>query len=213
MSGGRTRMALLAGRAQLSLARQGHRLLEEKRDALLRELYREVRVVHAAHEEMESAMSAARLALEEARVRLGAETVAAAAAAAMGEIRVDIEAVTVMGVSAPAITPRSLVRATRSRGRAVEASGPVLELVAERHEHALTVALRVATLETRVRRLAREVRRPSTRVNALQTRVIPDLERETRAIALALEQREREDRFRLKRVKSQRAARRASAAG
>ena len=213
MSGGRTRMALLAGRAQLVLARQGHRLLEEKRDALLRELYREVRVVRAAHEEMESAMSAARLALEEARVRLGAETVAAAAAAATGEIRVDIEAVTVMGVSAPAITPRSLVRALPSRGRAVEASGPVLELVAERHEHALTVALRVATLEVRVRRLAREVRRTSTRVNALQTRVIPDLERETRVIALALEQREREDRFRLKRVKTQRAARRAAAPG
>lgn len=205
MSRPKTRMALLAGRAQLALARQGHDLLEQKRDALLRELYREVRVVNAAHEELEAAMSAARFALEEARVRLGAEAIAAAAAAATDDINVDVEAVTVMGVSAPAITPRNLVRPVRLRGRAVEASGPVLELVAERNEQALTVALRVATLEARVRRLAREVRRTTTRVNALQTRVIPDLETETRGIALALEQREREDRFRLKRVKAHRA--------
>jgi V/A-type H+-transporting ATPase subunit D len=207
MSGARTRMALLAGRAQLGLARPGHALLEEKRDALLRELYREVRVVHVAHEELEAAMGEARHALDEARVRLGPETVAAAASAAEGDVSVGVESVSVMGVAAPAITPRVLVRTVAARGRAIEASGPAVELVAQRHEEVLTIALRVATLEARVRRLAREVRRTSTRVNALQTRVIPDLEAETTAIALALEQREREDRFRLKRVKALRVSR------
>jgi vacuolar-type H+-ATPase subunit D/Vma8 len=43
-------------------------------------------------------------------------------------------------------------------------------------------------------------------VNALRTRIVPGLEAETRAIRLALEQHEREDRFRLKRVKAHRAA-------
>ncbi len=59
-------------------------------------------------------------------------------------------------------------------------------------------------LEARVRRLAAEIRRTSSRVSALRTRVVPALEAEVRAIALALEQREREDRFRLKRVKAAR---------
>ena len=88
-----TRMALLAGRAQLALARQGRELLEEKRDALLRELYREVRVVYAAHEELEAAAGRARLALESACVWLGPDQVAAAAVAATGEIPVDVRAV------------------------------------------------------------------------------------------------------------------------
>jgi len=200
-----TRMALLAGRAQLALARQGRALLEEKRDALLRELYREVRTVYAAHEELEAAAGAARLALDSARVWLGPEPVAAAAVAASGEISVEVESVSVMGVPVPAVAPRDLVRSVAARDRSPVASGPTLELVAERFEEELTIAIRLATMEARVRRLAREIRRTSSRVNALRTRVIPELEAETRAIELALEQREREDRFRLKRVKQARA--------
>ncbi len=200
-----TRMALLAARAQLALADQGRELLEEKRDALLREFYREVRTVYVAHEELEAAAGAARLALETARVRLGAEPVAAAASAARGEIAVEVESASVMGVPVPAVAPRDLVRSVDARDRCDELSGPTIELVAERFEEELTIAIRLATVEARVRRLAREIRRTSSRVNALRTRVIPDLQAETVAIAFALEQREREDRFRLKRVKQRRA--------
>lgn len=204
MSRPRTRMALLAARGQLALASQGQALLEQKRDALLREFYREVRVVFAAREELDAAAGLARLALDEARVRLGAEPVAAAAAGVLGDVAVELEAMTVMGVAVPAIAPRSLVRPAVARGRDPAVTGPALELAAERFEEELTVAIRLATVEARVRRLAAEIRRTSSRVSALRTRVVPALEAEVRAIALALEQREREDRFRLKRVKAAR---------
>ncbi len=194
-------MALLAARAQLGLAEQGADLLEQKRDALLRELYREVRIVFAAHDELEAAAGVARLALDGARVWLGSETVAAAAAAAAGEVAVEVESVSVMGVAVPAVTPRSLVRAPGARGRAPEASGPTIELAAQRFEEELTIAIRLATIEARVRRLAHEIRRTSSRVNALRTRIIPGLRADVTAIGLALEQRERDDRFRLKLVK------------
>ncbi len=203
-----TRMALLAGRAQLALARQGRELLEEKRDALLRELYREVQVVWAAREELESAVSGARFALDAARVWLGPDQVAAAAVAAAGEIPVDVQAASIMGVALPAVAPRDVVRSAAARDRSPLASGPTLELAAERFEEVLTIAIRLATIEVRVRRLAAEIRRTSSRVNALRTRVIPELEAQSRAIELALEQRERDDRFRLKRVKRMRARRR-----
>jgi V/A-type H+-transporting ATPase subunit D len=197
-------MALLAARGQLSLARQGQALLEQKRDALLREFYREVRVVFAAREELDAAAGLARLALDEARVRLGAEPVAAAAAGALRDVAVELEAMTVMGVAVPAIAPRSLVRHAEVRGRDPAVTGPALELAAERFEEELTVAIRLATVEARVRRLAAEIRRTSSRVSALRTRVVPALDAEVRAITLALEQRERDDRFRLKRVKAAR---------
>lgn len=213
MSRPRTRMALLAARSQLALARQGQRLLEEKRDALLREFYRQVQVIIAAHEDLDAAAGLARLALDEARVRLGPGSVAAAAVAASGEVAVEVESVSVMGVPVPVIVPRDLVRPVTARGRAPEASGPALELAAQRFEEMLTIAIRLATIEVRVRRLAREIRRTSSRVNALRTRVVPGLESETRAIALVLEQREREDRFRLKRVKETRRRRPVGAGG
>ena len=197
-------MELLAARARLSLARQGRDLLEQKRDALMHEFYREVRTVYAAHEELEAAAGAARHALEEARVLLGTDTVSAAAADAVGEVNVDVELVTVMGVHVPAVSSRDLVRTPAARGRAVAASGPALEMAAEAYEHEVTIAIKVASLEARARRLAREIRRTSSRVNAFRTRVIPGLEPETKAISLALEQHERDDRFHSKLVKSRR---------
>jgi V/A-type H+-transporting ATPase subunit D len=198
-------MALLAGRSRLALARQGRELLEQKRDALLREFYRDVRTIVTQHEELEAAAGAARLALDSSRVWLGHEEVAAAAMGATGEISVEVEATTIMGVAVPAVAPRDLVRRPESRDRSPLVSGPSLELAAVRFEEELTIAIRLATMEARVRRLAREIRRTSSRVNALRTRVIPELEADTKAIALGLEQREREDRFRLKQVKRARA--------
>ena len=208
MNGSRSRMALLLGKARLELARQGQSLLEQKRDALLREFYREVPLVFASHEELDRAAAAARLALVEAEVRLGDVVVSAAAALPPDrEEGVDLLPLTVLGVPVPAVAPRDLVRTPDGRGRALAASGPALELAALRFEEELTIAIRQATVEARVRRLAREIRRTRSRVNALRTRIVPRLEDETRAIELALEQRERDDRFRLKRVKTRRAAR------
>lgn len=205
MSLPRTRMGLLTGRARLSLARQGQALLERKRDALLRELYREVPMVFAAGEELSATAGAARLALTQARTWLGGEPLAAAATAAVRDISVELDTAMVMGLAVPAVAPRNLVRAPEERGRDPFASGPAVELVAQRFEEEATVAIRVATIEARVRRLAREIRRTNSRVNALRTRIVPALEAETRAIALALDQREREDRHRFKRVKELRA--------
>ncbi len=208
MNGSRSRMALLLGKARLEMARQGQSLLEQKRDALLREFYREVPLVFASYEELDRAAAAARLALVEAEVRLGDVVVSAAAALPPDrEEGVDLLPLTVLGVPVPAVAPRDLVRTPDRRGRALAASGPALELAALRFEEELTIAIRQATMEARVRRLAREIRRTRSRVNALRTRIVPRLEDETRAIELALEQRERDDRFRLKRVKTRRAAR------
>ncbi|HEX6129105.1 MAG TPA: V-type ATP synthase subunit D [Candidatus Limnocylindria bacterium] len=205
MSLPRTRMGMLTGRARLGLARQGQALLERKRDALLRELYREVPIVFAAGEELTAAAGAARLALTQARTWLGGEPVAAAATASVREISLELDTAIVMGLAVPAVAPRNLVRGAHERGREPLATGAALELVAQRFEEEATVAIRVATIEARVRRLAGEIRRTNSRVNALRTRIIPGLEAETRAIALALDQREREDRHRFKRVKELRA--------
>ncbi len=208
MNGSRSRIALLLGKARLEMARQGQSLLEQKRDALLREFYREVPLVFASYAELDRSAAAARLALVEAEVRLGDVVVSAAAALPPDrEEGVDLLPLTVLGVPVPAVAPRDLVRTPNRRGRALAASGPALELAALRFEEELTIAMRQATMEARVRRLAREIRRTRSRVNALRTRIVPRLEDETRAIELALEQRERDDRFRLKRVKTRRAAR------
>lgn len=60
----------------------------------------------------------------------------------------------------------------------------------------------LAQSELRLTHLVNEIQRTSRRVNALEHVILPRLIEERRFIQLALDERERADRFRLKRVKS-----------
>jgi vacuolar-type H+-ATPase subunit D/Vma8 len=65
----------------------------------------------------------------------------------------------------------------------------------------------VATYELRLRRLAEEIGATNRRVNALATIVIPRLRAEVRLIVTRLEERERQEIYRLKRIKERKGAR------
>jgi tRNA-dihydrouridine synthase len=72
---------------------------------------------------------------------------------------------------------------------------------AREFEKALEAALRIASVEGRLKRIGEEVRKGTRMINALNEVVLPGLRRRMRAIRLVLEEREREDAFRLRRLK------------
>ena len=158
-------MALLAGRSRLALARQGRELLEQKRDALLRELYRAGPVVYAASTRSSRRRPARgapgpRRGARPARSRDGGGRRARPASARSS---VEVESADGDGRGGPVRrSPRPRpdrpeARDRRRRGlRARRSSSPRV-----RFEEEVTIAIRVATMETRVRRLAREIRRTS----------------------------------------------------
>ncbi len=207
MSGRRTRTELLIARAQLELARQGQSLLEHKRDALLREVHVGMRRVDEDLERLDASAELAQLALTEAELRHGCEPVAAAASAGSGRATAELFDVTVMGATFPAVAAPDPRRRAGERGRDPLSAGVAVELAAERFESELALAIGLASVEARVRGLAREARQTSRRVNALRFRVVPSLQAEVRTLAFTLEQREREDRFRMKLMKRRRATR------
>ena len=59
----------------------------------------------------------------------------------------------------------------------------------------------MAPLERKMLQLADEIRKTTRRVNALEGRLLPALHEQVRYIRGVLDQREREDIFRLKRLK------------
>lgn len=72
---------------------------------------------------------------------------------------------------------------------------------ASNFEEVLAAILAVGATEVKLRRIGEEIKKTTRRVNALEQVVIPRLVGETRYIASVLEQRAREDVFRLKRIK------------
>ena len=65
----------------------------------------------------------------------------------------------------------------------------------------------VANTETRLKMIGEEIKKTTRRVNALEQVVIPGLDAQIRYIRQVLEQREREDNFRLKKIKTKMEAR------
>ncbi len=206
MHGGATRTELLARRAQIGLAQQGRDLLQDKREQLLTEFRAMAQVVLAGGDALEAAGSEARRALDWAQARDGPEAVASAALATTGHVTVDAGVSSIMGVKVPDISYPPVGRLRTSRGYSLAATTPRIDAVAERFEAELDLLLRVAADEVRLRLLAAEIGTTTRRVNALEHVVIPRLVADRNRIQAVLEEREREDHFRLKRVQQRRAA-------
>lgn len=196
-----TRMALLAIKAQIGLAVQGCDLLKEKRNALLKELIKIADVVMRTSDELEHAAANACRALARAQALDGPEAVRSAAFAAHGELSLSVEGAFVMGVPVPIIEQKSVARTVMDRGYSLSGTSIRIDETAERFEAEVDVLIELAASELQLHRLAEEIRKTSRRVNALENTLIPALDARQAYIEMVLEERAREDLFRLKTVK------------
>jgi V/A-type H+-transporting ATPase subunit D len=194
-----TRSNLLLVQERLRLAREGHRLLDRKREVLVMEIMRMIDDAERVQAESQERFAQAYLSIEEARVAVGTERLRRIALSRPRAADVQIKQRSVMGVAVPDVscTPperRPLYGFGNSSvvlDQAEQAWGEVLGLVADLAEKA-----------TAVWRLALELRRTQRRVNALKSIFIPAYEESLRTIRDALEEKDREDLFRLKRAKA-----------
>lgn len=202
-----TRSALLERRARIALAERGRTLLQDKRKELLRAFRAIAQDVLSASEVLGRAAAEARADLLMAEAIDGPDAVRGVAWASESDVLVTARAENVMGVKLPVIEHEEVGRPRTERGFSLVASGPRVDGVAERFEEVVEHLLALAATEVRLRRLAEEISRTTRRANALEHVVLPGLEEERRAIAFKLQEREREESFRLRRVKAHREAR------
>ncbi len=207
-----TRTELLARKAQIRLASQGRDLLMDKRDQLLEEFRRTAEVVLGGAAALEDSAVVGRRLLAEAEIELGAEMVRSAGLATRRDLPIRTTAASIMGVRVVRVEHEPVGRTALDRGYSMKATDPRIDGVADAYESQLELVLEVAASELRLRRLAEEIGKSTRRVNALEYAVIPRLIADRVRIQSVLEERERQDHFRLKRVK-QRKARRDGAHG
>jgi V/A-type H+-transporting ATPase subunit D len=198
-----TRSNLLRIKQELAFAREGYDILDKKREVLTSELVRLAHDAEAMEQQMGGLVAAAYHALERARMTMGQERVLWAALAVNKTVEVTVKSHGVMGVpipmieahGAPPAMPYSLGDTTATLDEASAAFRKVLDHIPE-----------LAESITSVWRLAHELRKTRRRVNALEHIFIPNYEDTVAFIESTLEEREREETFRLKRLKSKAAA-------
>jgi V/A-type H+-transporting ATPase subunit D len=122
--------------------------------------------------------------------------------ATKGEVLVDIFGTHVMGVPIPVIRKSDTPLKTElGRGYSITGVGARIDSTASKFEEIIDIMIQSADIETRLRRLGEELQKTNRRVNALENVVIPELAVQVKFIFSALDERAREDHFRLKKVK------------
>lgn len=204
-----TRMNLLQRRGQMRLAQKGVDLLKKKRDALVAEFFGLVKEALEARKALNQAAQEAYATLLLAQAFDGPESVAAATLGVPPLEGVGAEVENVWGSKVPRL------RVAFPDGAVLSPVGtPAYTLEAQRAFRRYAEALvQVANTETRLKKIGEEIKKTTRRVNALEQVVIPGIRSQIRFIQQVLEQREREDTFRLKRIKGKIEAREAEAEG
>jgi V/A-type H+-transporting ATPase subunit D len=194
-------MELIRKREQIRLAEQGRDLLREKMDALVREFFRVMNEVSASREELERSARDADRSLLIAQAVDDPVALRSASFATKRRVVLDIEARSIMGVPIPVIEKKSLSLTALERGYSIIGTSGRIDEVAEKFEAELDLIVGLAETETTLRRIGQEILMTRRRVNALEQVMIPELYRQTKYIKITIEEREREDLFRLKKVK------------
>ena len=181
------------------LAGRGRDLLEQKRRILMMELTRQRERAKGLLEEAARLFSQAYRDLQRANLAQGIDVVEELAEAVPLEEGITVRLRSVLGVEVPEVD------AIEVRPRPVYsfwATSGSLDRAGRSFREALALTARLAEMESGLFRLAGQVRKTNRRVNSLEKVALPALDRALRGIAEALEEGEREDFVRMKRVQS-----------
>ena len=197
-----TRLNLLRATRRLSQLTRGVGLLRRKREALVAELFKLARPAVDARARIADAGLAAYPLLLSA---LSVHGLTGLRSLAWPErlVEVEIEGGSVWGTAVSRITSRSvLARTVAARGTMPGPTGPAAAAAAAAFERLADLLLEAAPREMLMRRVGEALARTSRQVNTLERRVGPVLRGSLTGMRRALDEREREERLRLKRLKS-----------
>ena len=194
-----TRTNLLALREELSLARLGRELLDQKRRILSNELLALVDDGAELERRADEALARAWRAFEDAALSDGLLEASFLAAAVNVEADIQLGRRSVMGVRLPVV--RTSFKDRGPYYSPLDASFR-LDAAAAAFREALELMGRLSELRVSILRLAAEVRRTARKANALEKIAVPELETATRRVADRLEENERDALALMKAVKS-----------
>jgi len=197
-----TRSELIKLNKSIKLATSGHALLKRKRDGLIKEFFTVLDEAKKSKSEMVDNYKRATESINLARAVDGTIAVKSASLALKHKADIDVKTRNVMGVVVPAVKSDFEVKSFEERGYGLIGTSSYIDDAAESYEILLKNIIVAAEIENTLRKLLTEIDKTKRRVNALEFKVIPEMKKSASFIRLRLEEMERDDLFRLKKIKS-----------
>lgn len=197
-----TRSELINVKRKIALSKSGYNLLKKKRDGLMYEIFAILPKVKSIRSDLVKRYAAAQQSIQVAAAVEGAITVRSVAMTASSPPKVSLKEHNIMGVRVPKISATSVRHPLSERGYGLVGTSPAIDDAVGSYEALVEQLLLAAELETAIKRLLDEVEKTKRRVNALEFKVLPELDEIKKFIALRLEEMEREGLFSMKRIKA-----------
>ncbi|WP_102401169.1 V-type ATP synthase subunit D [Haloimpatiens massiliensis] len=193
-----TKSNLISAQNTLEFSRKGFQLLDQKRNVLIREMMSYISRAEKLQHRINSTFSEAYEALRQANITMGISSVSDISMAIPETEDYNIRFKSVMGVEVPHLNyEKKLIQPSYSFHR----SNTAMDIAYKKFNEVKYLIYEMAEVENAVYRLAVEVKKTQKRANALENIQIPKLQERVKFISEVLEEKEREDFFRLKMVK------------
>lgn len=192
-----THSNLLKLKKELGIAREGYSLLDEKREVMIMELMDSIHGFKGMEEDLTEKLKEAYIALEDAVVSMGKDNLRKFSKT-KEQPYVDIRMRSIMGIPIPELMidiPEEGCYAS------LESTDENFDLALMNFKEVLEIAVQWAAREVLLWRLGSEINKTQKRVNALENLFIPEYEEDIKRIEESLEEEEREEFFRRKRLK------------
>ncbi len=197
-----TRSELINLKRRIALSERGYKILKMKRDGLILEFFKVLADAKDSRGELLTKYQRAVESMALANTVEGAIGVKSAAFSVKEVPQITLSSKNIMGVVVPEIESSKVRKSLVDRGYGVLGTTSIIDETATSFEELVEAIIESAEIETTMKRLLDEIESTKRRVNALEFKVIPELSEARNFIKMRLDEMEREELFRLKKIKA-----------
>jgi len=197
-----TRSELISLKRRIALSERGYKILKMKRDGLILEFFKVLADAKDSRGELLKKYERAVESMALANTVEGAIGVKSAAFSVKEVPQITLSSKNIMGVVVPNIESSKVRKSLVDRGYGILGTTSIIDETATSFEELVEAIIESAEIETTMKRLLDEIESTKRRVNALEFKVIPELSEARDFIKMRLDEMEREELFRLKKIKA-----------
>ena len=197
-----TRSELINLKRRIALSERGYKILKMKRDGLIIEFFKVLETAKDSQSNLLDKYEHAIQMMAFANTVEGAIGVKSAAFSVQEVPDITLASKNIMGVVVPEIESSKVKKSLVDRGYGLLGTTSVIDEAASSYEDLVEAIIESAEIETTMKKLLDEIESTKRRVNALEFKVIPELTEARDFIKMRLDEMEREELFRLKKIKA-----------
>lgn len=193
-----TKSNLIKAKASLELSKKGFELLDKKRNVLVKEMMNLVDKAKEIQSKIFTLVEEAYATLQTVNITMGIKNVESIARSVPKDEEFEVLLKSVMGVDIPTIRyeEKDILPTYGFHN-----TNPAVDEAAKKFRDLKYMIYELAEIDNSIFKLAKEIQKTQKRTNALQHIQIPKYKEQVKYIQEVLEEKEREDFFRLKRIK------------